>query len=143
MKKKGFTLIELLITLAILGILAAIAIPMYTGYERSGERQEATTNLQGLSLCLEQYHAENAAYATAPGTWTWSSPSNNQLNWLSSFTPQKAATVNHYQYILQVPNPAAGSPADSFKATAHPVSGPVVGDGDLTLDNNGNKTGNW
>ncbi len=137
MSKKGFTLIELLITLAILGIIAAIAIPAYTGYVRSGARQEATANLQALSLCLEQYYAENASYGT-PGTYTWISPASNQLSWLSSFNPQKAAgSANNYEYVLDV----TGS--DTYTATAIPERGPVVGDGNLTIDNNGTKTGKW
>ncbi len=138
MNKKGFTLIELIVTLAILGILAAIAIPAYTGYERSGARQEATTNLQGLSLCLEQYYAENAAYTNAttfPQSYTWSSPSSNQLSWLPSFNPRKAAvSVNNYKYVLNV------TAADAYTAIAIPVRGPVVNDGDLTIDNSGDKT---
>ncbi|MDA8090173.1 MAG: prepilin-type N-terminal cleavage/methylation domain-containing protein [Nitrospiraceae bacterium] len=155
MNKKGFTLIEILITLVILGILAAIAIPMYTGYERSGARQEATTNLQGLSLCMEQYYAENAAYTPpaatytppTPGVYIWKSDSNGNVTendfatWLPSFNPKKsAATVNNYEY--QVTAPAA---ATAYTATAIPVRGSVVADGNLTIDNNGNKTplNNW
>ena len=146
MNKKGFTLIELLVTLSILGILAAIAFPMYYGYQKSGARQEATTNLQGLSLCLEQNFAENASYAPAPGTYTWFSPGNpnNTLpgnNWLTSFNPQKAAgSINNYEYKLQVPNPNSPNDPNSYLATAIPERGPVVGDGNLQIDNNGNKT---
>jgi len=68
MSKNGFTLIELLIVIAIIGILAAIAIPGYVGQQRNATRTEAYTNLQNLRLLEEQYFAENGVYTTDMGT---------------------------------------------------------------------------
>lgn len=68
MDEKGITLIEMLIVVAIIGILAAIAIPAYVGQQRSAERTEAYTNLQSLRLLEEQYFAENGQYAPTKGT---------------------------------------------------------------------------
>lgn len=62
MNKKGFTLIELMITVAIIGILAAIAIPGYIGQQRRAARTEAYTNLESLRLLEEQFFAENGCY---------------------------------------------------------------------------------
>lgn len=68
MDKKGITLIELLIVLAIIGILAAAAIPAYIGQQKKAERSEASSNLEALRLLEEQFFAENGAYtATAAG----------------------------------------------------------------------------
>ena len=66
----GFTLIEVLIVVAIVGILAAIAIPNYSSYVMRGKIQEATTNLLGMRTKLEQYFDDNRTYvgACAAGT---------------------------------------------------------------------------
>lgn len=67
MNKKGFTLIELIIVVAIIGILAAIAIPAYVGQQRKAARTEAYSNLESLRLLEEQFFAENGQYAPAAG----------------------------------------------------------------------------
>jgi len=61
-KINGFTLIELMITIAILGIVAAIAIPAYTGYIATARMAEATNNIAALKLAEEEYYLENNKY---------------------------------------------------------------------------------
>jgi prepilin-type N-terminal cleavage/methylation domain-containing protein len=59
---KGFTLIELMIVVAILGILAAVAVPMYTDYITRSQLVEAHTGLSGFRVSMEQYYQDNRNY---------------------------------------------------------------------------------
>jgi len=59
---RGFTLIELMVTVAIVAILAAVALPAYTDYVRRGKITEATSTLSELRLRAEKYFADNRSY---------------------------------------------------------------------------------
>jgi type IV pilus assembly protein PilA len=63
--KKGFTLIELMIVVAIVGILAAIAIPAYLDYTVKTKISEVTTSMDALAQSASEYHA---ARGTFPAT---------------------------------------------------------------------------
>jgi general secretion pathway protein G len=57
-KSIGMTIVELLIVIAIIGTLAAIAIPMYTGYVNNARVQSAITDIRTISLVIERYRAD-------------------------------------------------------------------------------------
>lgn len=60
--RKGFTLIELLIVVAIIGILAAIAIPQFSAYRAKAYNSAATSDLKNSKTSLESYFADNQIY---------------------------------------------------------------------------------
>ena len=60
--KKGFTLIELLIVVAIIGILAAIAIPQFAAYRQKAFNSAAQSDLRNTKTNLEAFYADNYFY---------------------------------------------------------------------------------
>jgi len=63
---KGFTLIELMIVVAIIGILAAIAIPNFMTYQAKSRQSEAKVGLGGIFTTATSYFAENGTYSVLP-----------------------------------------------------------------------------
>ena len=61
-KQEGFTLIELMIVVAIIGILAAIAIPNFLTYQLKSRQAEAKTNLQAIKTSEIAFQAERGCY---------------------------------------------------------------------------------
>jgi type IV pilus assembly protein PilE len=120
---KGLTLIELLVVIIIVGILAAIAIPVYTNYMQRARRADAKTALEQLRAAQEMRRAERGSYSndlTALRT-TWGVPSNPvgdyNLQWAGGF-------------VLN---------ANSFTAEAAPFTARQTPDGSLFINHLGQK----
>lgn len=62
--QRGFTLIELMIVVAIIGILAAIAIPNFTRFQAKSKQSEAKTNLKAVFTAAKSYFAERDSYGS-------------------------------------------------------------------------------
>jgi len=93
--KTGFTLIELLISVAVLGILVAIAVPAYNDQVQKTRRAQAKADVQEIAQIMERYYTVNntyvayaipAALAVSPRTGT---------SWYA-VTLTAAATANGY-----------------------------------------------
>ena len=70
--KQGFTLIELMVTVIIIGILSAVALPQYTRAVNKARLAEAVTNLGSLQKAIDMYRLQNrhagATFLTSTGT---------------------------------------------------------------------------
>ncbi|OQX66084.1 MAG: hypothetical protein B5M55_01365 [Desulfococcus sp. 4484_242] len=60
--EKGFTLIELMIVIAIIGILAAIAIPQFSSYRKRAFNSAAQSDLKNAATAEEAYYVDNQTY---------------------------------------------------------------------------------
>lgn len=78
-KYHGFTLVEVMVVLVILGILTAVALPMYQETTRKSRRSEAMRELMELASRQERFYAQNSTY-------TNEIVGELGLNWQSEFT---------------------------------------------------------
>jgi prepilin-type N-terminal cleavage/methylation domain-containing protein len=60
--EKGFTLIELMIVIAIIGILAAIAIPQFNSYRKRSYNASALSDTKNTATAEEAYYVDNQSY---------------------------------------------------------------------------------
>ncbi|HKD19353.1 MAG TPA: type II secretion system protein GspG [Thermoanaerobaculia bacterium] len=92
MKKResGFTLIELLIVIAIIGILAAIAIPNLLNAVQRGKQKRTMSDMRALATAVEAYAVDNNVYPTAacnPGLFTNGTYNQLATNSFTNLTP--------------------------------------------------------
>jgi type IV pilus assembly protein PilA len=117
--KKGFTLIELMIVVAIIGILAAIAIPNFLKFQAKSKQSEAKTNLKAIYTAETGYYGENNAYNTF-----------DKVNW-------QPVGVNRYTYDIGTPTISTPPGAGTLLIIAGtPVSADPGGLGQVVTDNN-------
>lgn len=68
MNKKGFTLVELMVVVAIVAILAAVALPMYSSFKQKGKVNTAIKSLTGVTSALQSWHEDNGTFIVS-GNW--------------------------------------------------------------------------
>ena len=66
--EKGFTLIELMIVIAIIGILAAIAIPQFSAYRMKAYNSSAQSDVRNIATAQEAYFVDYSTYTSTVGT---------------------------------------------------------------------------
>jgi len=128
MRPQGFTLIELLVALAILAIISAVAMPIYTQYSIRTFRADAQKDLMTCAQGLERAASRNFSYAMvldtdADGVGDAST---------GAVTPNICTpTTTLYDITVQAAD------ASTFTLRATPTGGTVVDDGMLEIDGSG------
>ena len=121
-RQRGFSLIELMVAVAIVGILAAVAVPSYRAYLQRGNRSAAKAAIMDLAAREQQHLMTNRAYADK-ATLT-----------AEGYSPDSAAT-RYYSWDVTVDNTATPPIFTiSFQGT-----GTQASDGGLRLDSAGNR----
>lgn len=114
----GFTLIELMITVAVVGILAAVAYPSYFSYLQKGRRADAQAYLLNIAQKQQQYFTDSRSFSS-------------DIASLNETTPNSVSS--YYTITISVPT------STTFVITATPKLS-QTSDGVLTIDNSGSKT---
>jgi type IV pilus assembly protein PilE len=131
MRVSGFTLVELLVVLAIMAIISAIALPIYSEYSQRTMRREAQGDLMNCAQGMERHASRFFTYANAVDTDAddvgdddTGPVSGNICNPLTA------------QYAIAVMAPVD---ANQFTLRATPAAGPVGDDGIIEIDSAGNR----
>ncbi len=85
-RERGFTLVELMIVVAIIAILAAIAIPMYSGYVKKAKISEALTGIDAIKSAVVVYYQKNGAFPATNTTISDLGVHLDQTKWTYSIT---------------------------------------------------------
>jgi type IV pilus assembly protein PilE len=119
---KGFTLVELMITVAIVGLLAAIAVPSYSSHVTQSRRVDAQGALISLGQAMERYYTEKSTYVGAT------------LGAGGIFPNEAPLDAGSKYYDLSITTQTS----TTFTVQATPKNA-QAGDGNLTFDNIGTR----
>jgi type IV pilus assembly protein PilE len=127
-RQQGFTLIEMMVVAALVGVLAAIAYPSYSQYQKRAKRSAAETYMLDLTNRQQQYFLDQRIYAgdatcTTAGITTLASPVPSEVSGFYDVCVIQAA-----------------GPPPTFQIRSTPKAGTMkAGDGVLAIDQSGTR----